>query len=225
MLTLFQFELSPYCDKVRRVLRYKAVPFEVVEVSLFDARRQSPTGKLPALLDGDKRIDDSTRIARYVEDKHPEPALIPADPAQRARCHVLEDWADESLYFYDIAAHFSLRDNALPRIDAMTVDESPARRWMLRRLMPTLMRHVAFVQGTGRRAGRRLLEQLGWHMEAIEAWLDPGPWLLGGELSLADIAVSCQLDAIRATPEGRALVDGRAIVVDWQRRVRAMTGG
>lgn len=49
------------------------------------------------LIDGDIRIFDSTIILEYIEDKWPEPALLPAarsDPAGRARARMIEDVCD-----------------------------------------------------------------------------------------------------------------------------------
>ena len=40
MLTLYQFEISPFCDKARRILHWKKQPYEVHEVSLWQARTQ-----------------------------------------------------------------------------------------------------------------------------------------------------------------------------------------
>jgi hypothetical protein len=54
MITLYQFEVSPFCDKIRRVLHWKKQPYEVHEVSLWQAltqlRRLNPAGKLPCLV-------------------------------------------------------------------------------------------------------------------------------------------------------------------------------
>src|SRR4051812_31570057 len=124
MLLLHQFAISPFCDKIRRVLHVKRVPYEVREVPLFDAitprlRRVNPAGKVPCLQDGDRIVADSTDIAHYVEERWPDPPLVPRDPAARATCHVLEDWADESLYFYEVLLRFTRPDNArrwVPRL-------------------------------------------------------------------------------------------------------------
>ena len=45
---------------------------------------------MPALVDGDAVLVDSKVIAEYLEETRPSPALLPADPAARARCRRLE---------------------------------------------------------------------------------------------------------------------------------------
>ena len=68
-MILHQFEVSPYCDKVRRILHWKRLPYQINEVPLARAlravRRINPAGKLPCLEDGGRVIADSTDIALY----------------------------------------------------------------------------------------------------------------------------------------------------------------
>jgi glutathione S-transferase/RNA polymerase-associated protein len=57
----------------------------------------SPRAEVPALIDGDVQLFDSTVILEYLEDKWPTPALLPQAPAERARVRMIEDIMD-SLY-------------------------------------------------------------------------------------------------------------------------------
>ena len=56
------------------------------------------TGQMlvPALVDGDHAIADSTAILLHLEQAYPDPPLLPADAEQRAECMILEAWADET---------------------------------------------------------------------------------------------------------------------------------
>ena len=55
----------------------------------------NPKGQVPVLVDGDLSLYDSTLILEYLEDAYPEPALYPKAPAERARCRLLDLFADE----------------------------------------------------------------------------------------------------------------------------------
>lgn len=57
----------------------------------------NPVGKVPALIDGNAILHDSTIIGEYLEDKFPERPLLPADPVARARARAFEDYADAYL--------------------------------------------------------------------------------------------------------------------------------
>ena len=58
----------------------------------------NPKGQVPVLVDGDLTLFDSTVILEYLEESYPFPPLLPKEPAQRARCRMLELYADEILF-------------------------------------------------------------------------------------------------------------------------------
>ena len=101
MITLYEHPLSPYAQKVKIALREKDVPFEVAMPEGIGAgstggefAEAAPRREVPALIDGDVSLFDSTIILEYIEDKWPEPSLFPADPAARAKCRIIEDVMD-----------------------------------------------------------------------------------------------------------------------------------
>jgi glutathione S-transferase/RNA polymerase-associated protein len=51
---------------------------------------------VPSLIDGNAAIFDSTIILEYIEDKWPEPPLLPKDPLARAQARTIEDVMDTS---------------------------------------------------------------------------------------------------------------------------------
>jgi glutathione S-transferase/RNA polymerase-associated protein len=54
----------------------------------------NPRAEVPALVDGDTRVFDSTVILEYLEDAYPQPAMRPGAPADRARVRMLEEVMD-----------------------------------------------------------------------------------------------------------------------------------
>jgi glutathione S-transferase/RNA polymerase-associated protein len=100
-LLLYEHPLSPYAQKVKISLREKGVPFEVklpegigtgATGGGFSAA--NPRGEVPALVHGETAIFDSTIILEYIEEVWPEPAMLPAAPAERARVRMIEDVMD-----------------------------------------------------------------------------------------------------------------------------------
>jgi glutathione S-transferase len=101
MLRLYDHPFSPYAQKVKIALREKGQAFEAPMPQGIGAggaagefTQANPRGEVPALIDGDVRLFDSTIILEYIEDKWPAPALLPAAPAERARVRMLEDVMD-----------------------------------------------------------------------------------------------------------------------------------
>jgi glutathione S-transferase len=101
MLTLYEHPLSPYAQKVKISLREKGVPFESKLPEAIGSGQTpgdfivaNPRGEVPALIDGDVAIFDSTIILEYIEDKWPTPPMLPKSPADRARARMLEEVCD-----------------------------------------------------------------------------------------------------------------------------------
>jgi glutathione S-transferase/RNA polymerase-associated protein len=97
-VTLYEHPLSPYAQKVKIALLEKGVEFTATMPDFFggDAAfaAANPRLEVPALLDGDVRVFDSTIILEYIEDRWPEPALLPVSPADRARVRMIEEVCD-----------------------------------------------------------------------------------------------------------------------------------
>ncbi|CAK4015120.1 Noranthrone synthase [Lecanosticta acicola] len=97
-LFLYDHPVSSYAQKVRMALRFKSLPFQKETPQNLGAGHPDPSFssanprlEVPALLDGDFRIFDSTTIVMYLEEKFPEPALFPRDPRERAEARMMDD--------------------------------------------------------------------------------------------------------------------------------------
>ncbi|MDC7318075.1 glutathione S-transferase family protein, partial [Acinetobacter baumannii] len=105
-IILHQWEISPFCQKVARALKFKGIPYETINYNgILGAKVPllSKVGKVPVIDHKGQRIQDSTRIARYLDETFPDtPRLYPEDANQKALAELWEDWADESLYFYEV---------------------------------------------------------------------------------------------------------------------------
>jgi glutathione S-transferase len=97
-ITLYSAPSCPYAQRTRIVLHEKGLEFERVEIDLKQTPdwylELSPTGKVPLLLHGGERIWESSAINEYLEECHPDPALMPATPLRRARTRIAVDFAN-----------------------------------------------------------------------------------------------------------------------------------
>ena len=99
-IVFYDWPYSPFCMKVRAILDYKRLAYESVNpLRARGTLSRRGTGKVPAVEIDDDFITDSTDIAHALDERFPDPPLLPADPHQRGLVHAIEDWADESLYF------------------------------------------------------------------------------------------------------------------------------
>ncbi len=100
-MLLYEHPLSSYAQKVKIALREKGLKFDVELPAALGSgtaggpfAAASPRNEVPALIDGEARIFDSTIILEYLEDKYPTPPLLPRDPAARADARMIEDICD-----------------------------------------------------------------------------------------------------------------------------------
>jgi glutathione S-transferase len=97
---LWHIPLSHFNEKVRWTLDYKGIAHRRRVLGpdyLIRAWRATGQGALPILFLDGRAIADSTRIIAALEERYPEPALYPADPAARQQALALEDFFDEGL--------------------------------------------------------------------------------------------------------------------------------
>jgi glutathione S-transferase len=102
-MQLYTHALSPYSAKVRIALAEKGPDYEEIQLPVGRAGIVSkppellaanPRGQVPTLIDGAVVLYDSTVICEYLDERHPDPPLLPAGVAERARARRLEDDAD-----------------------------------------------------------------------------------------------------------------------------------
>jgi glutathione S-transferase len=220
-VVLHQWDISPYCRKVRKALRLKGIPYQSVDYNGMrapQAARLATSGKLPVLDWDGQRVADSSLICEFLDQRVPSPPLYPTNPRDAALARLLEDWADESLYYFEM--HFRA---AYPSAAAKATELLCAGR-------PAWERHVVgplFRRGLNRRLKAHGFS--GWsneqierwffgHLDDVAAWLEGRQWLVGDTQSIADLAVSAQLEEMLRTSTIAGRVLERPSVAAWLAR-------
>src|SRR5919201_6827550 len=176
----------------------------------FGLRLGDRLGTVPALAANGQRISTNHRIARYLDERHPEPALFPADPAQRAAVEEAERWANETLQMAArrVPGAAAVRDPAMLARAAGNgrLGYLLYKRELVRRVIfPRLLGRV-FVSGPARE--REILAALPAMLDRIDAWIADG--VLGdAELNAADFMVAPSLALILYRPDVRRMFEGR----------------
>jgi glutathione S-transferase len=92
MYRLYGFAVSNYYNMVKLALLEKGLAFEEIDARPSqdsDYKRKSPMGKVPCLETPHGFLSETAVILGYLEDAHPAPALLPADPWARAKVREL----------------------------------------------------------------------------------------------------------------------------------------
>lgn len=225
-LLLYNAPPSTCSQRVRFVLNAKGLPFEERKLDLLagdqlrpDYLALNPNGVVPTLDHGGTIVTDSSVIIEYLDETFPEPApLSPPEPGRRARMRALMRFIDEMPAAAVRVPTFNLA--FLPRFAAMSEDEFAAfaESKPLRREFMLTMGRTGFPQkdmdaamGRLRRSYERMESEIG---------ASGGPWLLGGDITLADVAVMPAL--VRMADLGQEGAWGDLPRVrDWYAAIRA----
>ncbi|WP_413745617.1 glutathione S-transferase family protein [Synechococcus sp. MIT S9507] len=210
MLELHQFRHSAFCLKVRMALQAKGLSFREVEVtpgigqvSLF---RLSGQRQVPVLVDGDDVVSDSSAICRYLEEMRPEPALIPADPKQRAQMQLIEDWADTTLAAAVRSALLQAAADDAQLREVLLPDDVPSP---VRQLMSGLP--GGWLSSFGELLGQEQRASMLSSLCSVADGLDPNGCLVGHAISLADLALAAQLSLLRFPASSGESLAGRGV--------------
>ncbi|HEX8054554.1 MAG TPA: hypothetical protein VF517_16325 [Thermoleophilaceae bacterium] len=167
-------------------------------------------GTVPGLAAGDERISTNHAIARFLEDRHPEPPLFPDDPARREAVEEVERWGNDEFQMAArrIGLAWAAREPAQASRSVADGRMGPVlyRHQLTRRLMIPLIGRLVFNAGPG--LVEELLAGLPQMLDRIDAWIADG--VLGGEqLNAADFMVAPSLALILYRPDVMHLFEGR----------------
>ena len=169
-MKVYGFPISPFVRKVHIVAAEKGLPVELALSNPADPAPEflaaSPFRKIPALVDGDFSLCDSTAIVTYFEALQPQPSITPGDAKAKAKAIWWEEFADTIL----IAAGGKVLFNRFvgPKLMGKAGDEAVAEQ------------------------GVKELEPI---LAYLESQCGDG-WLAGDAFSIGDIAVAATLRSL-----------------------------
>ena len=192
--TLYNAPPSTCSQRVRFVLNAKELPFGEVKLDLLagdqlrpDYLKLNPNGVVPTLDHDGSIVIDSSVIIEYLDEVAPQRSFTPQDPVARARMRALMRFIDEMPAAAVRVPTFNLA--FLPRFAAMSEDDflAFAESKPLRKEFMLAMGRKGFPEAEMQKA----LDRLRRTYERMDAEIaaSGGPWLLGQDISLADVAV------------------------------------
>jgi glutathione S-transferase len=88
VITLYDADRCPYCARTRIALAEKRIEYETVVIDLDDRPawiyEKNPLGRVPVIEEGAFVLAESAVIDEYLNERFPEPPLLPDDPGERA---------------------------------------------------------------------------------------------------------------------------------------------
>ena len=236
MYKLYVIPGSHACRSAMLMLEHKQVPYRRVDVVTllhpvvarlrgFDAGGQTRIaggrrtfglrlgdrlGTVPALAADGNRVSTNHGIARFLDERHPDPPLFPTDSEKRAVVEEAERWANETLQMAArrIPGAAAVRDPAAfsrwaadGRLGYLLYKRALTRRLIVPRVL-------AGVFAASPRAERELLAELPAMLDRIDAWIADGA-LGGAQPNAADFMVAPSLALILYRPDVMPMFEGR----------------
>jgi len=115
MIRLYQAIQSPYCHRVRIVLKEKELDYQSVMIDLEKGEnrtdqflRLNPIGKIPVLADDDLILAESNLINEYLNEEYPYPELMPEGTQEKAQARLLCTQIDKMVSASSMEFYLSL---------------------------------------------------------------------------------------------------------------------
>lgn len=195
MIRLYHVPLSPYCRKVRLSLAEKKLEVELVEERYWerdpDFMRRNPAGKVPILRIDGLTLTESAAICEYLEELHPEPLLMPKDPAGRHEVRRLVGWFDDKF-------------------------QNEVTSKLLYERVNKKITKEGYPDSSNVKSGARAIK---FHLDYMGSLLDERRWLAGDELTLADFAAAAHLSALDYVSD--VDWDRNETVRDWYAKIKS----
>lgn len=226
-ITLYQFTLCPFCNKVRAGLDIKGVAYNTVEVSprtkveLPDLPAEAPR-KVPVLRIGDRVLYDSTDILMALDEQFPNaPLFLPTDSETKAEAVRIEEWVDSEF----IRALPTVIYGTWRAAAQATRTISKASKFGLFEGMgvkmggPMIMHMVAgrILKKAGRTDGMAWIAEC---LDQFEAWLGDSDFVCGQTLTIADVAMYGGICCVEDFPIYQSITS-RPTITAWLNRMQA----
>ena len=224
--TLYHGLASTCSKKVRMTLYEKGLKFEsrLMNLQAFEQHQPeylaiNPNGVVPSLVDDGVPVTESSIIMEYIDERYPDSTLLmPSDVLGRAKVRL---W----LKFSDNVAFDSIFLSTWSKLSvsrAQSLSKEELQEVVSR--IPTKERRDRWgkiaKEGYSADEIKEAIDKMVGVLDAMEAGLVPGPWLVGDMFTLADIANIPYLDRIR-TLHPDLLPDGKyPRIQDWETRMR-----
>lgn len=195
MTKLYHVPLSPFCRKVRLSLAEKKIQCVLVEERYWERDpeflRRNPAAKVPVLKIDGKVMAESAAICEWIEEKHPEPPLIPRSADARYEVRRLVGWFDDKF------------------------NDEVTSKLLYERVTKKVMGE-GFPDSANVKAGARAIK---YHLDYMAWLLDHRRWLAGDSMSLADFAAAAHLSSLDYISD--VDWNRRPVVKDWYAKIKS----
>lgn len=206
MITLYQFVISHYCEKVRWALDYKELPYRTVNYipgpHALQVRLFAPATSVPVIQDGKNIVQDSSIILDYLDRVYPLKPLSPSSEKERQEVIEWEKFCDREigLHLRRFLYHTLLEDKKT--VVRLFVQDGPFYAPFFYALFfPVIRRVMIKMMNINEKTAKTSEERLVRGIEKINQRVKNNRYLVGDRLTRADITAASLLAPICMPPE------------------------
>ena len=212
---LFVVHGSHPCVTVERALEIKGLAYTKVELPpaahVLVQRAMFGGRTVPGIrFEDGERVQGSRAILARLEQLAPEPALLPADPAARARVLEAERWGDEVLQ--PIARRIlwaTMKDNAASAPSYTAGGQLPLPAPLLEAMIPFVAKIEIRLNAATDGARAADLRALPGYLDRIDAWIADGTLGATPTPNRADLQIAPTLGLLMTMADLRAIIGPR----------------
>ena len=195
MFRFFHAPLSPFCRKVRLVLSEKKLEFELIEEKYWEKREDflalNPFGQVPVLQNSEITLAESSAICEYLNEKFPDPELLPNNIEDRAEVRRLVSWFDDKF------------------------NREVTQKLVYERITKKIIGE-GFPEAKNVKVG---MQNIKFHIDYMSSLLEYRHWLAGNEMTLADFTAAAHFSVLDYSRD--VDWDRSSLVKDWYAKIKS----
>ena len=195
MFRFFHAPLSPFCRKVRLVLSEKKLEFELIEEKYWEKREDflalNPFGQVPVLQNSEITLAESSAICEYLNEKFPDPELLPNNIEERAEVRRLVSWFDDKF------------------------NREVTQKLVYERITKKIIGE-GFPEAKNVKVG---MQNIKFHIDYMSSLLEYRQWLAGNEMTLADFTAAAHFSVLDYSRD--VDWDRSSLVKDWYAKIKS----
>ncbi|MBK8973197.1 MAG: glutathione S-transferase family protein [Hahellaceae bacterium] len=206
LVTLYQFPISHYCEKVRWALDFKGIPYERVNlVPLWHVPRLlmlSRQTQVPVIVMDGATVTGSWDILLAMEDRFPAtPRLLPGRDSERRACSAIDAYCDRQLGPHvRRACYFHILQDSEATFTLLSEGQGLSGRFRLRASLPVVIRGMRQAMHVHRHGYLASIDAIRDALNYLDNYLGGRSYYQGNHFSATDMTVASMLAPLARPP-------------------------
>ncbi|MEE9356717.1 MAG: glutathione S-transferase family protein [Methylococcaceae bacterium] len=202
MLTLYQFPISHYCEKIRWTLAYKKIDHKIINLlpglHVLKTNKLASQTSVPILVHDDKVIQGSSEIITYLDEEYPEQGLTPNKKELKDNALEWEKYIDNEVGIHVRRCCYHILLEHPDIVIKFFVHQGP---WygkpLLRILFPKLKTKMRGLMNINEKTAETSKQHLSIAIDKIYKHLQEHSFFVGDQFSRADLAAASLIAPLR----------------------------